>query len=58
MIKGSHYPSRVQGTINNKKSDFAKFASCTEVFKGVFFRMTSNIQHENEALNETRLYPW
>ena len=49
MKKANHCPSCVQGTPNNKKSDVAKFATGSEPIKGVFFKMTSKAQHDNEA---------
>jgi hypothetical protein len=47
--KASNSASRVQGTSNIKKSDVAKFATCSTPIYGVFCKMTSQAQHGNKA---------
>ena len=55
MKKANHLDKCVQRTSNSKKSDVAKFATCSEPIYGVFFKMTPKAQHENEAVNKIML---
>ena len=52
MKKANHLANCVQVTSNSKKSDVAKFATCSEPIKRGIFKITSNVQHGNEVIKK------
>ena len=55
MKKANHLANWVQVTSNSKKSDVAKFATCSEPIERGIFKITSNAQHGNEAIENIML---
>ena len=55
MKKANHLDNHVQVTSNSKKSDVAKFATCSEPISTGIFKITSNAQHGNEAIKNIML---